>query len=173
MLGTGFRTDSVLSSKDTLTTEGNLYAGRAGELEFVLASVRAMGFVGVPEQINLGGGSLQSTWNHVYSVRTDSSLQASFSRYTRDDPLEPETRDTLDVDYQYHTAWGNRQDIVWGLGYHYTTDTINGSFTVSFNPPSRSLQVFNPFVQDDIPLIPSPLYLTTLPKLSQNHSPGL
>ncbi len=172
MLRTGFRTDSVLSSKDTLTTEGNLYAGREGELEFVLPSVTSMGFVAVPEQINLGGGSLQSTWNHVYSVRTDSSLQASFSRYTRDDPLEPETRDTLDVDYQYHTAWGNRQDIVWGLGYHYTTDTINGSFTVSFNPPSRSLQVFNAFVQDEIALIPSRLYLTAGTKLEHNDYTG-
>jgi iron complex outermembrane recepter protein len=173
MLRSGFRSDSVLSSKDTLSTEGNLYAGREGELGFVLPSVTSAGFVAIPEQINLGGGSLQSTWNHVYSERSDSSLQASFTRYTRNDPVAPETRDTLDVDYQYHTAWGNRQDIVWGLGYQYTTDTINGSFTGSFNPPSRSLQVFNSFVQDEIGLIPSHLYLTAGTKLEHNDYTGI
>jgi iron complex outermembrane receptor protein len=172
MLRAGFRSDSRFSSKDTLTTEGNLYAGREGELGFFLPSVTSAGFVAIPEQINLGGGFLQSTWNHAYSDRSDSSLQASFTRYRRDDPLEPETRDTLDVDYQYHTAWGNRQDFVWGLGYHYTTDTINGSFTVSFNPPSRSLQVFNAFVQDEIALIPSHLYVTAGTKLEHNDYTG-
>jgi iron complex outermembrane recepter protein len=172
MLRGGFRTDSAVSSRDTLTVEGNLYSGREGELGFFLPSVTSPALVAIPEEINLGGGFLQSTWNHAYSDHTDSSLQVSFTRYTRDDPLEPETRNTVDLDYQFHTAWGSRQDVVWGLGYHYTTDRIGGSLTVSFNPPSRTLDVFNSFVQDEIALVPARLYLTAGTKLERNDYTG-
>ena len=173
MLRSGFRTDSTLSSKDKLMIEGDLYSGREGELGFELPSVTSPGFVPISEQINLGGGSLESVWNHAYSDRSDSTLQVSFNRYKRRDPLGPETRDTFDLDYQQHIAWSERQDIVWGAGYHYTTDNIGGSLTVFFNPPSRALQVFNAFVQDEIALVPDRLFLTAGTKLEHNDYTGL
>jgi iron complex outermembrane recepter protein len=172
MLRTGFRTDSTLSPKDKLMVEGDLYSGREGEQGFELPSVSSPGFVAVNEEIDLGGGSIESVWNHTYSERSDSTLQVSFNRYTRDDPLEPETRDTLDLDYQHHIALSKRHDIVWGVGYHFTTDHIGGSLTVSFNPPSRVLQVFNGFLQDEIALVPNRLYLTIGTKLEHNDYTG-
>jgi iron complex outermembrane receptor protein len=126
----------------------------------------------VSEEINMGGGFIQSVWNHAYSTRSDSSLQISLTRYRRGDPLEPETRNTLDLDYQHHIAWGSRQDIVWGLGYRYTNDRIGGSLTVSFNPPSHALQLFSSYLQDEIALIPDRLYLTVGTKLEHNDYTG-
>ena len=172
MLRGGFRADTALSPKDTLTLQGSLYTGREGEFGFFLPSVTSPSLIPVSEQINLSGGFLQSDWRHVYSDRSESDLQVSFTRYKRGDPLEPETRDTLDLDYQHHFAWGQRQDIVWGLGYHYTTDHIGGSLTVSFNPSSRALQVFNSFVQDEITLVPKRLYFTVGSKLERNDYTG-
>jgi len=172
MLRAGFRADSALSSKDTLTVQGNLYSGREGEFGSFLPSVTSPGLKPLSEEINLAGGFLQSTWHHQYSDRSDSSLQISYTRYTRGDPLEPETRDTVDLDYQHHLAWGQRQDLVWGLGYHYTTDSIGGSLTVSFNPPSRSLEVFNLFLQDEIMLVPKRLYLIAGTKFEHNDYTG-
>ena len=172
MLRGGFRADSTLSPKDTLTVEGNLYSGREGEYGFFLPSVSAPALIALPEQIDLSGGFLQSAWQHNYSDRSDSNLQVSYTRYTRDDPLEPETRHTVDLDFQHHFAWGQRQDVVWGLGYHLTTDNIGGSFTVSFDPPSRTLQVFNSFVQNEITLVPYRLYLTAGSKFEHNDYTG-
>ncbi len=137
MFRVGFRTDSTLSSKDTLTVEGDLYTAREGELGFSFPSITAPALVPIAEEINLGGGFLQANWNHVYSARSDSSLQISLIPYRRDDPLEPEKRDTLYLDYHHHMLWGQRQDIVWGVGYSRTTDTIGGSLTVYFVPPSQ------------------------------------
>jgi iron complex outermembrane recepter protein len=168
----GFRTDSTLSSKDTLMLEGTLYTAREGELGFILPSVTTPALVPIAEEINMGGGFIQSDWNHKYSPRSDSSLQVSLARYRRGDPLNPEIRDTLDLDYQHHLAWGNRQDIVWGLGYRYTADRIGGSFTVSFDPPSRSLQLFTSFLQDEIALVPDQLYLTVGTKFERNDFTG-
>jgi iron complex outermembrane receptor protein len=172
MLRGGFRTDSTLSFKDTLTIEGDIYSAREGELGFSLPSITSPALVPVSEEINLSGGFIQATWNHVYSARADSSLQASFIPYTRSDPLEPEKRDTLYLDYHHHIAWGRRQDIVWGLGYSYTADRIGGSLTVYFVPPSQGLNIFNAFVQDQIALLPDRLYLTVGMKLEHNDYTG-
>jgi iron complex outermembrane recepter protein len=172
MLRGGFRTDSQLAAEDSLTIQGNLYGGREGEMGFVLPSITSPNYVPLPVQIDLGGGFFQSTWNHTYSDRSDSSLQLAFTRYTRDDPEEPETRDTLNLDYQFHLLWGSRQNVVWGLGYSYTTDRFRGSLTVSFDPPGRALQTFNSFVQDEIALVPHHLYLTVGTKLEHNDYTG-
>ncbi len=172
MLHGGFRADSTLSSKDSLTVQGDLYSGREGEYGFYLPSITSPGLIAIPEEIDLSGGSLQSEWHHVYSERADSTLQVSYTRYTRGDPLEPETRDTVFLDYQNHFAWGGRQDIVWGLGYEYTTNDVKGSLTVFFNPPGRVLQVFNSFVQDEITLVPHRVYLTAGAKLEHNDYTG-
>jgi iron complex outermembrane receptor protein len=173
MLRGGFRVDSALSSRDTLTVEGDLYTAREGEVGFSFPSVTSPALVPVNEEIDLGGGFIQATWNHVYSARSDSSLQISLIPYRRDDPLEPEKRDTLYLDYHYHMAWGQRQDIVWGLGYSRTSDTIGGSLTVFFTPPSRSLDIYNAFFQDAIALLPDRLYLTLGTKLEHNYYSGL
>ena len=168
----GFRMDSTLSSKDSLMVEGDIVTGREGELGFVLPSITSPGFVAESEQINLGNGSLESVWNHVSSARSDTSVQISFDRHKRDDPQNPETRDTLDLDFQHHIALGGRQDIVWGLGYRYTTDLILGSLTVFMNPASTAHQVFDGFFQDEIALVPDRLYLTGGMKLEHNDYTG-
>jgi iron complex outermembrane receptor protein len=169
----GFRLDSTLSSKDSLMVEGDIVTGREGELGFVLPSVTSPGFVAKKEQINLGNGSFQSIWNHLYSARSDTSSQISFDRHKRDDPQNPETRDTLDFGFQHHLALGGRQDIVWGLGYRYTADLILGSLTVALNPPSTAHQVFDGFFQDEIALVPDRFYLTGGMKLEHNDYTGI
>ncbi len=172
MLRAGFRTDSTVSPKDTLTFEGDLYTAREGELGLFLPSATSPGLVPIAEEISYAGGFVQSDWKHRYSDGSDSNLQVSFTRYQRDDPLEPEKRDTVYVDYQHHFVWGNRQDLIWGGGYYFTGDQIQGSFTVSFNPPSKTLQVINVFVQDEIALIPNKLYLTVGTKVEHNDYTG-
>lgn len=171
-LRTGFRSDTALTAKDSLTWEGNLYTAREGELGLFLPSITSPGLIPIAEEINLGGGFLQSDWKHQYGENSDSDLQVSFTRYRRDDPLEPETRDTLYADYQRHFGWGTRQDIILGGGYYFTTDNIPGSLTVSFNPQSKTLQVVNFFVQDEIALIPNRLYLTVGTKFEHNDYTG-
>jgi iron complex outermembrane recepter protein len=172
MLRGGFRTDSTISPKDSLTFAGNLYTAREGELGYFLPSVTSPSLVPIAEEISYAGGFIQSDWKHQYSDRSDSDLQVSFTRYRRDDSLEPETRDTVYVDYQHHVAWGQRHDLIWGGGYYFTGDQITGSFTVSFNPPGKNLQVFNVFVQDEIALIPDKVYLTAGTKVEHNSYTG-
>ena len=133
----GFRTDSSLSSKDALTLEGNVYTEREGELAYFLPSLTSPGLTTIPDEITSAGGFIQANWKHRYSDRADSELQTSFTHYTRDDPLEPEERSTLYVDYQDHFAWGARQDVIWGIGDLYTSGQINGTLIFSIRHGNR------------------------------------
>jgi iron complex outermembrane receptor protein len=168
----GFRIDNALSSKDSLMVEGDIITGREGELGFVLPSVTSPGYVAESEQINLGNGSLESVWNHMFTDRSETSLQVSFDRHKRDDPQNPETRNTLDIGFQHHIALGARQDVVWGAGYRYTADLILGSLTVAEIPARSTQQVFDEFFQDEIALVPDRLYLTGGMKLEHNDYTG-
>ena len=171
-LRSGFRTDSSMSPKDTLTVEGDISVGREGEYGFELPAITAPGFVPVAEEISLADGSLETVWNHTYSDTSNSSLQFSYAQHRRDDPLNPELRNTYDLDYRDQFSWGSRQDIVWGLGYRYTDDRIGGSLTVAMNPPDRALQLFDSFVQDEIALVPDRFFLTVGSKFEHNDYTG-
>ena len=168
----GFRTDSTLSAKDSLTLEGDISTGREGELGFELPAITAPGFISVSEEISLADGSLEGIWNHTFSETSAASLQMSYAQHRRDDPLNPEKRDTLDLDFRHHFNVGDRQELVWGLGYRETSGRIGGSLTVEIIPPSRSLQLVNSFVQDEIAVVPRRVYLTVGAKLEHNDFTG-
>lgn len=168
----GFRTDSRLSSKDSLMVEGDLSTGREGEFGFELPAVTSPGFAAVNEDINLANGAVESIWDHTYSGDSSSSLQISYDQHRRGDPLNPETRNTFEAEFQHHFDLGSREEIVWGAGYRYTNDEIGGSLTVAMVPGSRALQLFSPFVQDEIALMPQRLYLTLGAKLEHNDYTG-
>lgn len=172
ILRAGFRADSKLSANDTLSVSASLYTGREGELGLTLPAITSPSRVALPEEIDLDGGFLQASWNHNYANGSDSSLEVSDTHYLRDDPLEAESRSTFYFDYKYHFEWGDRQDFVTGAGYSFTTDQFGSSLTVGFDPASKSLQLFDAFVQDEIAVVPDRFYLTLGTKLEHNDYTG-
>jgi iron complex outermembrane receptor protein len=174
MLRAGFRTDSSLSAKDTLMFQGDLFTGKAGGAVIFLPSVTSPGVVDAPTQAGQSGGFLQSVWKRVYSVRSDSTLNASYSAYKSGNVLNAvtEVRKTLNIDFLQHVAWGGRQDFVWGLGYAYSRSRSVGNLAVSLNPPNLTAQLFSSFIQDEIALVPDRVYLTVGGKLEHNYYTG-
>ena len=171
MLRGGFRLDANLTAKDTLLVQGDLYTSHEGEPTTFLATIVS------PQQniqleTELGGGFLQTAWNHSYSDRSEISLQASFDRFTRGDPQLPEARDTLNLEFKHHLQAGQRHDIVWGGQYLNTSDSIGESLDIVATPSQRVLQLFSAFFQDEIALVPDRVYLTPGVKLEHNHYSG-
>ena len=168
----GFRADSVLSTKDNLMLEGDVYRGREGNPHFGLSSITAPPIPIVLAQVNLGGGFLQTVWNHTFSNRSGTSLQLSYDEYERNDALG-ETRGTFDIAFQHHLGWGSRQNFVWGVEYRYSVSHTVGSLIVSLNPPNLNTSLFSSFIQDDITLIPDRLFLTVGTKIEHHYYTGL
>jgi len=74
----GFRTDTVFWPKDTVTFEGDLYRGREGNPGLSVTSITSPA-VKVQAQTNLGGGFLQTGWDHTFSANAGTSLQLSYA----------------------------------------------------------------------------------------------
>ncbi len=167
----GFRTDSVLSSKDTLMFQGDLYTAREGLPTISFPSVTSTGTQNAEELANQSGGFVQGVWDHAVSPHSDTTLQVSFDRYEREDILH-EDRGTVDMDFQHHFSGWARQNIVWGLTYRDSAWTSEGNLAASFVPANLNTQLFGSFIQDEIAIVPDRFYLTLGAKLEHNNYTG-
>ena len=171
MLRGGFRLDAQLAPKDSLLVQGGFYTSRQGEPSTVLPTIVSPP-QNVEEQAGLTGWYLQTVWNHSYSDRSEINFQAYFDRYTHDDPQLPESRDTLNLEFQHHFQPDDRHDIVWGGQYLYTADAFNNTLRIAADPSQRRLQLFSAFLQDEIALVLNRVYFTLGAKLEHNYYSG-
>jgi iron complex outermembrane receptor protein len=168
----GFRTDTNLSAKDSLTTEGEIYQGNSGELSFIPLSLMPPESAIVALRDRYSGGNLLAKWNHAFSPASTTSLQFYFDRTSRGDTTYSIGRNTFDIDFQHHLVWGARQDIVWGLGYRVSMDDIDPTLRISATPQSRRTQLFNSFVQDEIAIVPDRIHLSLGARVEHNDYTG-
>jgi iron complex outermembrane recepter protein len=171
LLHGGFRVDSILSAKDSLTVQGDLYTGSEGDV-IVHSSFNPPENTPVDRLADLSGGDVVARWHHTFSDRSDTTFQFYFDRYSRSGPESSEVRNTFDFDFQHHFAWGARQDLIWGLGYRHTADQTVGTIDQSFVPPDQAGQLFNSFIQDQITLKPDRVFLTVGTKLENSYFTG-
>jgi iron complex outermembrane receptor protein len=139
------------------------------------------------ENINTGGtahnagGNVLGRWTHTISPDSDMSLQMYYDRThlaapKPGNPFEPfgfvtDDLNTYDVDFQHRFPLGDRNKIVWGLGYRYTDDTVGPAPTVTFIPNHLDQRLYSGFVQDEIKLRDN-LFFTLGSKLEHNDYTG-
>ncbi len=169
----GGRVDWKPSERDGLTLQGDLYSSRLRETSRLILPATPLAPPANTSGVFSGGNTL-GRWNRSFSARSDLTLQLYFDR-TRHEIRDQSGRiDTFDMDFQHHVAWGQRQDIVWGLGYRLITAQTNGNsgLPVRFDPPSHRDQLFSVFVQDEFTLVKDRLRLTLGTKLEHNDHSG-
>jgi len=167
----GFRLDSELSAHDSITLQGDIYRGKSGET-LAVASVKAPFIQTFDDDIHTQGGNILGRWIHTFSKSSEMVFQMYYDRTERQESINGEKRNTLDMDLQHRFALGERQEVVWGLGYRFTRDNIKNSFPVSFNPDQRTNHLFSGFAQDDIVLFKERLRLTLGSKFEDNDFTG-
>jgi iron complex outermembrane recepter protein len=168
----GFRTDSKLSTKDSLTTEGEAYQGNAGEMADTPVSLEPPENTVLALRDRYSGWNLLTRWDRVISPRSQTSLQIYFDRTTRGDTTYNIELNTFDVDFQHHFAWMARQDIVWGLGYRVSADGTDPTLRITFTPQNRGTQLFRSFAQDEIAVRPGRVKLSLGARLEDNDYTG-
>ncbi len=167
----GFRSDSVLTTRDTLMVQGDLYTLREGTPTVDLPSLTLPAPIPVEENVDTTGGFLQGVWKHEVSARSDTTVELSYEEYKRDDVLR-DAHGTLDLNFQHHFLWGDRQNVLWGGEYRRSMSNSHGDLLSSLNPPSLDMNLYSGFVQDEIELIPEQLTLTLGTRLEHNYYSG-
>jgi iron complex outermembrane receptor protein len=173
LLHGGFRVDDTATQKDLLTFQGDIYRGWEGSQFGHIVSFVPPVNVNVVGAADLAGGNFLGRWSHIFSSRSDTTLQVYFDRFEREGPESSEYRDTIDFDFQHHLALGARHDLMWGGDYRRTSDHIVGTIDQAWLPPDRTLQLFSFFVQDEIALRPDRVFVTVGTKLENNYFSGV
>jgi iron complex outermembrane receptor protein len=162
MTSGGFRLDYFPSDTNMLTLQGDMYGG--GEFNSAM------------NKSQLDGGNILGRWKHMFSRSSDLTVQVYFDRtWRRDIPSTiSDEMITYDLDAQHSFAIGQRQNILWGIGYRLMqNETPTSSAFVGFVPEHRNMDLFSAFMQDEITLQENVLKLTIGTKIEHNDFSGL
>ena len=99
----------------------------------------------------------------MYYDRTHRDIPGTFA----------ENLDTYDVDFQHRFLLGERENIVWGLGYRLIEDDGANTPALAFLPPRVSRRWYSGFLQGEIALVPDHLHLTVGTKIEHNDYTGV
>ncbi|HXP86938.1 MAG TPA: TonB-dependent receptor [Bryobacteraceae bacterium] len=147
----GFRSDWVLSDRDTLTVQANLMqTGEGQTLTSVIVSQLPLTRT-FNDNVTVGAGDIQGQYNHTFSNGSELNFLGYFDRFQRHDEADNSIQD-LDAELQYHFRIGSRQDLVAGTGYRLTSDRYIGLYDTFFVPNHRLDSLFSVFVQDEVEL---------------------
>lgn len=171
MAQSGFRMDWDLQSKDTLTLQGDIYKGEAGE-RLGIATFSPPYMTDVEHYAQLAGGNLLGRWKRTLSTGSDLQLVTYYDRTNRRQANFAEVRDTFDVDFIHHLKLIGRQNLLWGLGTRLSSGNVKQVVpTLVFTPNHRTEKLYSAFIQDEIP-IGNRLSLTIGSKFLHNNYSG-
>lgn len=137
----GFRLDSQLGPQDTLTVQGDGYAGVFGQLN-------------APD-IDVDGGNAVVRWAHTLENEGSVALQSYYDRTHRLIPgVFEETRHTFDFELEGRFVVG-AHDIVYGANYRLSKDNLgNLGPTLAFLPANDTQHLLGAYLQDEWNIVP-------------------
>lgn len=167
----GFRFDWEPDDENLYTLQGDIYTGELNQSVLVPRLTPPYAEV-LQDKVHVGGGNVLGRWSHQFSDTSELSFKAYYDRTERDRVVFAETRDTFDLDLQHRFQLWGWHDIVVGLGYNLTSDNLDNTFAVSFDPTERTDSLYSAFFQDEMELIRERLRLTLGTKIEHNDYTG-
>lgn len=170
-LRAGFRADLMLSEEDDLSVQGDIYTGQSGETVWESVNYPPYG-IRRDADTDVSGFNLVGRWSHWVSDSDDWSLQAYYDHTKRDWSALYEKRNNFDLDFQYRTTRFDRHNMILGLGYRYSGDSLRDGPHTQIIPSKRDDHLLSAFIQDDIELSPHRWMLTLGSKFEHNDYTG-
>jgi len=147
----GLRLDWEPSDINRLTLQGDYYQSDSSEsFDEALLTPPFVNTANFTEHDD--GGNILGHWTHDFSETSQLTLQMYYDYMEQGDAPAVIRNDAYDVDLQHRFTLGDRQDIVWGLGYRYEYEAVTTNSFVSFAPPVTHQTILSAFVQDEIKL---------------------
>ncbi|HEU5124271.1 MAG TPA: TonB-dependent receptor [Verrucomicrobiae bacterium] len=187
----GIRLDWEASEQNTLTLLADYFGGTFGETVGKTAIYPVPRTREIDLESDVTSGNILGRWTSKFSEESELKLQVYYDQNRREHPFgggvlvaQPgefspdqnkleERRDTWDVDLQHRFALGERQDVVWGMGYRRSQDHISSEGTEFFWTRERSADdLYSAFLQDEIAIVPEKLAFTIGSKLEHNDYTG-
>jgi iron complex outermembrane recepter protein len=168
----GARSDAQINDDNKVMMDVDYYNGEE-DVRTTLSNTTTPFTQTILEDQYVAGGHFLTRWNHIYSERSDSSLQFYFDESERESSAFQETRYTGDIDWQHRFLIGDRNEFLWGLGYRLNVDDTDGHFGTYFDPGGRADGLYQLFLQDTFTLIEDKSWLTLGTRFEANEYTGL
>lgn len=166
----GFRFDSRINERETLTFQGDIQDGETREMVLLPRPDPTLGSF-EKHSGDFNGKNLLARWSRSAGPGSETSLQFYWDQIDRKDIILGQDRDTFDLDFQNLHQPLPGHDLLWGVGYRYTSDRYEPGF-VSISPAVRDYDTISGFVQDEVELLPQELSFILGTKLEQNSFDG-
>ena len=169
---TGMRLDWHPTALDQLTLQGDYSRAAIGQ------TFETPQLTPVPRNVERHdenqnyGANVLARWTRTLSPESSFSLQTYYERQLHVDAEAKEYQETFDIDWQHRFALGQRNSVIWGVGYRYMPDYLKSSDKIIFNPERAHDQLFSGFLQDEFKLVPDKLLLTAGSKFEHNDYTG-
>lgn len=167
----GFRMDWEPNSEDHITLLGGGYAGKDGTT-FRLPVLSPPYFQNIDVEDDIWGVNLLTKWDHTISDQSDFSIQFFYDKNVRDSIVVGEDRDTVDLEFQHRYDFANAHELIWGMGYRFSTDDVSDSLSLQFRPQQKEHHLFQSFIQDEITLLEDELRWILGTKVEHNDYSG-
>ena len=163
----GFRVDAQRSASDRVSLQSDFLRNEIDQTRPLSPSGELARSTATDE--GLTTFNMLGRWRRTPAGSAASELQVYFDHIDRRDLLLEERRSTVDVDFQHRKLVDTRNELVWGAGYRRSWDDLSGFSSLAFTPPSRTMQLFSVFFQDDIALIDEQLRFVVGAKLERHE----
>ncbi len=139
----GFRFDWTPSGSDSVTLQGDDFAGSEAQL-------------GAPNQ-DISGRNLTAHWTHDFADGSSLQFLTYYDREVRatEDNGGNFWVDTYDLEVQHNFAPNGWNAVNWGGGLRISDYNIHGTPSLLFVPESRALDLSDIFAQDSVTIDPS------------------
>lgn len=168
---TGFRADWEKSAQDTFNFQGDIYKGAIDRLT-TLPTISSPYSQTVIDDNNVVGGNLSTKWTHIHRNGVTTQVQAYIDHFERNFDVSKERVTSFDVDVQHFLNPMGRHSITVGEEYRLVAQRQPYRFYITYNPTSRTDNLFTGFLQDKITIFPDLLSVTFGTKVEHNDYTG-
>lgn len=116
--------------------------------------------------------NLLGRWRQEVDADSALTVQAYYdhNNFDMEDDSYRQQFETVDLDLQYETSVGKRQNLTTGAGFRSVQSDFDDNFILHF--PDRNDALYSAFLQDEINLLPDLLWLTLGSKYEHNDYSG-
>jgi len=157
--------------RSTVTVSGDVFDSDFGSLISLPVATPPFAAVGASASRNTGGHVLARV-RHSFEGGSSLTLQAYFDRKSRPSTRLDGKEQTLDVEIQHDLSLGERQDLIWGIGYRHVAQEDTAAAYFLFEPTRHEEDVVNVFAQDQISLVSDRFRVTLGTKVERTGYTG-
>ena len=168
----GFRIDWTPSDESTLTLQSDGFYESIDQIFDHATLSPPLYRTRIGDCSEVVGGNVVGRWTRATGDDGELQVQAYHDRFLQDASYFDYDIQIFDLDAQHRFALGSWNEVVWGAGYRWIVDEMDGGFNLSLDPAQRTVDLGNLFVQDELKIVEDRLSLFLGSKVEHNDFTG-